>query len=144
MEIMFIGIFLRRGLRRNWEHPRLRLNTLASTEMHQFWVALTRVHYFGLRASRLLRCTARYVVRHRSFSYRTITTISTTTKRRMRPSPSHPTISCCNPQGPRSAFGTQNFCLIRIDRQDFQDQTARTNHRFVLPVYPKALAPCVM
>src|ERR1700704_1547323 len=118
MGITSIGIFLLRELRRNLVHPRPRLNSLALTEMRQFWVAQTRAHYFELLASRLHRYTARCVVPRQSSSYKTTMTISTTTRQRTRPSPSRLTISCCNQQGPRSAFGIPNFCLIRTDLQD--------------------------
>src|SRR3981081_2819695 len=144
MEITFIGTFLLRELRRNWVHPRLRLNTLALTEMPRVWVAQTRAHCFELLASRLHHYTARCVVPRQSFSYKTTMTISTTTRQRTRPSPSPLTISCCNQQGPRSAFGIPNFCLIRTDLQDFQGRIVQTNPRIVRLASPRALAPCVM
>src|SRR5260370_2032454 len=133
MGITSIGTFLLRELRRNWVHPRLRLNTLALTEMHQFWVGLTRVHCFELLASRLLHYTARCVVRRRCSFCKTTTIISTMTQRPMRPLPSRQPISCYNPQEPRNAFGIPNSYLIRLHRQDLQQTLVRAYHRLDLP-----------
>src|SRR5258705_681047 len=144
MGITFIGIFLPRERRQNWVHPRLLLSTRALTEMRQSWVVQTKVRYFELPASRLHRCTARCVDQRRCSFCRTTTTILTTMKRRMRPSPSRPTILCCNQQGPRSAFGIPNFCLIQIDRQDFQDRIVPSNQLIVRLGFPMTLVPCPM
>src|SRR6478736_730253 len=84
-EITYIGIFLHRERRRNWVDPRLRLNTLASTEMLLFWAALTKAHCFARQESKLLRYTEPCAAQRRSSFYRMITTILTMTKQLMKP-----------------------------------------------------------
>src|SRR3954447_19701973 len=144
MEITFIGIFLPRELRPSSVHPRLHLNTPALTEMRLFLAVQMRAHCCELQASRLHRCTARFVVPRPCFSYKTITTISITTKRPMKPSPSRQIISCSNRPGLRNDFGTPSFCPMPTDLQGFQDRIVLTNHRIARLVSPRVSAPCVM
>src|SRR5262249_24127970 len=97
----------------------------------------------GRRGSRLVRFMAHFADRRRSFSCRTTTIISITTKRPMRQSHSRQTISCCRLPARRNSFAILNSYLIRTARQVFPDQTTLDRSRG-LRVFPRALAHCAM